>query len=52
MCGALYQCFIHIKKLIFLPLQAGTGMWTLVVISKEFAIFVHYKNGVAIAFYF
>ena len=52
MCGALDQCFVQVKKLIFLPLQVGAGMWALVVISKEFAIFVHHKNGPGFVFDF
>ena len=52
MCGALYQCFVEVKKLVLLPLQAGAGMWTLIVISIEFSIFMHHKNGLGFAFDF
>ena len=52
MCGALYQFFVQVKKLVLLPFQAGAGMWTLVVISKEFAIFMHHKNIPGFAFDF
>ena len=52
MCGALYQCFVEVKKLVLLPFQTGAGMWTLVVICKVFAIFMHHKNGLGFAFDF
>ena len=39
MSGALDQLFVHIEELVFLPLQVGTGMWALVVIGMELAIF-------------
>ncbi len=45
MCGALYQCFVQVKKLVLLPLKTGTCVWALVEICKEFAIFMNDKNG-------
>lgn len=41
---ALDQCLVQIKKLVFLPFQAGTCMRAAVVISKKLAVFVHHKN--------
>lgn len=51
MCRALDQLIVEIKKLILLPFKTGTGMWTLVVISKELAIFMHNKNRTIVVFY-
>ena len=44
MGGALYQCFIKIKKLVFLPFEAGTSVWAMVVKSKKFTILVYHKD--------
>ena len=49
MCCALYQCLVEIKKLVLLPLKAGTGMRALVVKSKEFTILVYDKNSSGLA---
>lgn len=51
MCRTLDQLIVEIKKLILLPFKIGSGMWALVVISKELAIFMHNKNRPGVAFY-
>ena len=43
-CCALDQRFVQIKKLVFLPFQVGAGMWAIIVISKELAVFMYHKN--------
>lgn len=45
MRGALYELFIQVEKLVFLPFQAGAGMRTLIVIGKKFAILVYHEDG-------
>ena len=52
MCGALYKCFIQIKKLVLLPFKAGAGVRAPVVISKKFTIFLHDKNRLFFTIYF
>jgi len=43
--GALYEFFIQVEELIFLPFQAGAGMWTFIVIGIKLAILVHHEDG-------
>jgi len=43
--GALYEFFIQVEELIFLPFQAGTGMRTFIVIGIKLAILVHHEDG-------
>jgi hypothetical protein len=50
MSGALYQFFVHIEELVFLPFQVGAGMWAFIVIGIELAIFVHDEDRVRLAF--
>jgi len=45
MGGALNEFFIQIQKLIFLPFEAGAGMWAFIVIGKKLAILVHDEDG-------
>lgn len=52
MCGALNQLFIKIQELIFLPLKIDAGMRALIMISKEFSIFMCHKDGMCFAFDF
>jgi len=40
----LDQCFVQIKKLIFLPFEVGASMRALIEVGKELAIFMYYKN--------
>lgn len=44
MRGALYQCFVQVQELVLLPVQGSTSMRALIVVSKEFTIFMHHKN--------
>ena len=44
MGGTLDKRFIQVEKLVLLPFQAGAGMRTLVVVGKEFTVFMHDKN--------
>jgi len=41
---ALNQRLVQIKKLVFLPFQAGSGVRAAVVISKKLTVLVHHKN--------
>ena len=45
MGGALYQCIVHIQKLVFLPFQAGSGMRALIKVGVKFTIFMYDKNS-------
>ncbi len=46
---ALDQCLVQVKKLVFLPLQAGTGVRAIVVISKKLAVLVYDKDRLCFA---
>lgn len=52
MGGTLDKRFIQVEKLVFLPFQAGAGMWTFVVVGKEFTVFMHDKNRLGFPFDF
>ncbi len=43
--GALYEFFVQVEELVFLPFQAGAGMRTFIVISKKLAILVYHEDG-------
>ena len=45
MGGALYQCIVHIQKLVFLPFQVGSGMRALIVVGEKLSIFMYDKNS-------
>lgn len=45
MGSALYQCIVHIQKLVFLPFQVGSGMRALIVVGEKFTIFMYDKNS-------
>lgn len=44
MCCALYQGFIKVQKLVLLPFQVNTGVWTGIVISKKLTVSMYHKN--------
>lgn len=43
MNAALYKAKVQIKKLVFLPIKAGTGMGAAIPISKKLPVFMYYK---------
>ena len=45
MSGTLYEFFIQVEELVFLPFQTGAGMRAFIVIGKKLAILVHYEDG-------
>lgn len=50
MRGTLYEFFIQVEKLIFLPLQAGAGMRTFIVIGIKLAILMYHEDGPGFTF--
>jgi hypothetical protein len=41
---ALNKCLIQVKKLIFLPVKAGPGVWAAVFVGEKSAVFMGDKN--------
>lgn len=49
MIGALNKCVFHIKKPVFQPFQAGTGVWTAIDVRIKLAIPVHNEDVVILS---
>ena len=45
----LDQCLVQVEKLVLLPLKVGAGMWTLVVIRIELAVFMYHEDRLVFA---
>jgi len=48
----LDKCLVEIKELVLLPFKTGTGMRTLVEISKELTVFMYDKNSLGSIIYY
>ncbi len=52
MCCALYQGFVHVQKLVLLPLEGGASVRTFIVIGVKCCIFMHHEYGLSFTLYF
>lgn len=52
MGSTLYEGFVEIKELVFLPFQCGAGMRAFIVISEKFTVFMYHEYRLYLTFDF